>query len=541
MCQLRAVPQTDSTQGDGEGAPRASKTSQLQDQKSVERWATAYRLSTQSPASRPSTLRRLSIKSGGIFQHEPLSHVRPSVRLIYLLPDLSPEGLVRCVIFHSWIESPYACLSYEWTRALHLRGDRQSGFDERLILVNERPFLVRENLYDFLCTARHNATRGWHLNTIDLSTPLWIDAICIDQSNQLERNHQVKLMGIIYSQARRVHAWLGIAVPPAEGTGIFGSQQPSANEYTQQLETEMKQWVTETKSFSDLADSNHNLDRHVSSYITQNTYWKRAWVVQEICLAQELTIWVHTVPINSDIAETLQTSSFWRTGELDHFDRYRYARFKKLARTSLLTTLDQFKDKECADPRDRVYSLLSLCSTGASAIPVDYNIEIDQLAYHVLRSHPGPVCLCSALAVARQLHLLPAYQKIGKRADIRDRHTPWIEVNFSSKKVELSHLHQVVIDLSATCTSLHWKAHAVSEGYLASLWRDGEAGYHHPNDDGRTYTMRIALYVLGGLADNLSSMGLCQSVLSEVTVGTEAVRIGMGHDDVGLSPLEVLT
>lgn len=38
---------------------------------------------------------------------------------------------------------------------------------------------------------------------------LWIDAICIDQGNLLERNHQVNLMKDIYASARQVLIWLG--------------------------------------------------------------------------------------------------------------------------------------------------------------------------------------------------------------------------------------------------------------------------------------------------------------------------------------------
>jgi hypothetical protein len=41
------------------------------------------------------------------------------------------------------------------------------------------------------------------------SRRLWIDAICINQSPGLEKNHQVKLMGDVYRIAKRVLVWLG--------------------------------------------------------------------------------------------------------------------------------------------------------------------------------------------------------------------------------------------------------------------------------------------------------------------------------------------
>ena len=40
---------------------------------------------------------------------------------------------------------------------------------------------------------------------------LWIDAICIDQSNPDERNHQVQMMSRVYTRAQQVCVWLGEA------------------------------------------------------------------------------------------------------------------------------------------------------------------------------------------------------------------------------------------------------------------------------------------------------------------------------------------
>jgi hypothetical protein len=45
---------------------------------------------------------------------------------------------------------------------------------------------------------------------------IWADAICMNQDDPLERNHQIKLMTRIYSKAKRVLVWLG---PDPEGHG----------------------------------------------------------------------------------------------------------------------------------------------------------------------------------------------------------------------------------------------------------------------------------------------------------------------------------
>lgn len=66
------------------------------------------------------------------------------------------------------IDVPYLCLSYRW-------GDPTPN---QMILINDQPFMVRQNLFDFLNMIR--ATQE--------ALPLyWIDALCIDQTNTAER------------------------------------------------------------------------------------------------------------------------------------------------------------------------------------------------------------------------------------------------------------------------------------------------------------------------------------------------------------------
>jgi len=43
------------------------------------------------------------------------------------------------------------------------------------------------------------------------NTNLWIDALCINQDDEVEKSHQVAMMGDIYSSARQVIVWLGEA------------------------------------------------------------------------------------------------------------------------------------------------------------------------------------------------------------------------------------------------------------------------------------------------------------------------------------------
>lgn len=86
---------------------------------------------------------------------------------------------------------PYEALSYTWGRP-----DPQF-----YISCNGLRMGVAENLWHALHRIRHT----------EQTRILWIDAICINQDDIEERNHQVTMMKEIYSRASNVIVWLGEA------------------------------------------------------------------------------------------------------------------------------------------------------------------------------------------------------------------------------------------------------------------------------------------------------------------------------------------
>jgi hypothetical protein len=71
---------------------------------------------------------------------------------------------------------------------------------------------------------------------------------------------------------------------------------------------------------------------------------------------------------------------------------------------TLVNLLDEFRDSECEVLRDRVYSLVSLCSD--FQLPeINYEQTGEDLAYDILKRSDDPVCICSALLVAQTLGL----------------------------------------------------------------------------------------------------------------------------------------
>lgn len=71
------------------------------------------------------------------------------------------------------------------------------------IMIDGYALPIRSNLYSALR----------HMRSAEVVMPLWIDAICINQNNIVERNEQVQRMANIYRGASQLLIWLGDATP----------------------------------------------------------------------------------------------------------------------------------------------------------------------------------------------------------------------------------------------------------------------------------------------------------------------------------------
>lgn len=420
---------------------RSSKDRTLQFVNDPQTWTEAYQSSvdlTCCPVQRVPTLEDIVRNPPRTFKYEPLDHSQPSIRLVHILPMLSPEGLVQCQISHASIQSTYFCLSYVWDILL----PRESfGItrdpNERVIMMNGHPLRIRKNLFDFLCMARHNATRTeWSLERLDLQIPFWIDALCIDQMNLKERNHQVAQMGYIYSQASCVHIWLGKA-PDWEPNTVFSDYWLPEPDESQDayFEKMMHLWHTNPESMSIYSGKYHNSYTYdIGSFIFENAYWKRAWVVQEFFLARKLTIWLHTYPSTLQSIRRIKDLQFHYIFRSDPpsdgsgnaaYMEYHDHDADLSPSGDIISLLDKFRDRQCADPRDRVYSLLSLSST--VGVSVDYNITLCGLAHTVLALRTGHLCLCTVSIV---MHALLGNNSADYSPTVSSSHVheqPWIE------------------------------------------------------------------------------------------------------------------
>jgi hypothetical protein len=150
----------------------------------------------------------------------------------------------------------YTALSYTWG----------PPNPEYCIMITGKLFMVRRNLWEFLHQARQHGGKQPHW--------LWIDAVCIDQLNTMEKNHQVSMMGDIYSQAAKVLVWLGPAT--SDISFVLDNVSDHGAGFRWKDDFLHPQLVRGVKDLKNLE------------------YWRRLWVLQEYLLAKELEIWCGT-------------------------------------------------------------------------------------------------------------------------------------------------------------------------------------------------------------------------------------------------------
>jgi hypothetical protein len=130
-----------------------------------------------------------------MFKHTPLEHAR-FIRLLALSPGVGTMPLRATLIEALLDEAPgFEALSYCWgdpdpPDAILIRRDGDAGERDSLPITRNCGAALRR---------LRNATAP---------RMLWVDAICIDQTRNDDKNAQVPLMGEIYSAAERVLIWL---------------------------------------------------------------------------------------------------------------------------------------------------------------------------------------------------------------------------------------------------------------------------------------------------------------------------------------------
>lgn len=189
--------------------------------------------------------------NSSIYTHEDLE-TPDSIRLLILHPG-EPTSDLCCSIIHTTLDgkhiniydSAYTALSYVW-------GDAKKT---KNIFIDGYQFPITVNLAAALDDLRDETH----------TLRLWVDSVCINQSNNPERSQQVTIMGHIYRNARQTIVYLGKSTTQIDQ--LFKDIQ----------ENDLRR--KPLKQFS----------TYVSDILSR-TWFTRVWVYQELIISTDVLV-----------------------------------------------------------------------------------------------------------------------------------------------------------------------------------------------------------------------------------------------------------
>ena len=194
------------------------------------------------------------------FEYRPLQEGK--IRLLKIvLPGVYPW----CSLEDHYIDNapPYAAMSYAWDRPIMTRAMFCQYYNE-----NMASFSISEHILEAL-----NNLHGY----VPHGSMIWIDGICINQKDPVEKATQVTLIPQIFSRAQKVLCWLG---KHADQSDLVISNLPRLAEEVEQASLQgtlsiksedAALWVATAKFF-------------------RRPWFHRLWIVPEILMAQELAL-----------------------------------------------------------------------------------------------------------------------------------------------------------------------------------------------------------------------------------------------------------
>lgn len=267
------------------------------------------------------------------------------------------------VVFFASDRCPsYEALSYTW--------DTQSG--SRLVYVAEKgresAMLISNSLADILV----------HLRYADRPRVMWIDALCIDQNNDVEKGPQVARMGKVYHFAHRISIWLG-----REG-----------NNSTRALNTMLwigsrvvVDWVRVSVALRPecvepgFEDVNMGIplrpeDTEAIYHLVSRRWFERLWVRQEVMLSEATAViqcGFYQIPwpaFRRALVCIYQKPRPATPYEARLNNRLLSLRglMSQASKVPLGYVRSAFGQSDCADPRDRIYALLEFLSEDDKAV-----------------------------------------------------------------------------------------------------------------------------------------------------------------------------
>jgi len=197
--------------------------------------------------------------------------------------DNESEAVLSCTIEHVSLDtSPkYTALSYVWGNPVR----------SCLIRLDDHDFLISESLYLALAEVEKNQT----------AKELWVDSICINQDDNLEKSNQVQRMGKNFHEAESVIAWLGLEEDGSDDAiGMLrdlgerlldiASENPHVLSDIDLINRRWGQILPLQPFLAEYELDSFSIRPNPLSKLLQRPLWERIWIVQEIAVARSVLL-----------------------------------------------------------------------------------------------------------------------------------------------------------------------------------------------------------------------------------------------------------
>ncbi|PQE12516.1 Heterokaryon incompatibility protein [Rutstroemia sp. NJR-2017a BBW] len=319
------------------------------------------------------------------YVYEPLKLNHRQIRVLLLHPSRDPSADIYCDVFildldywkSNGVESyPYMALSY-------VLGDPNPP---RSIFLGGKRRNVGPSLFEALKELR------------DPSVPalLWVDALCIDQSNVLEKNHQVGMMGPIYNRAGCVLIWVDAKetmVPEYDPVSLHNPIS-TVMENLSAFELFLFSPLYEVGSHDKEQPARKTLHEMSSAWMPLHSfkelftrsYWTRVWTMQEALLGRNMLLchggyvvyfqtllfvfireWKGNIPQDSYNFEEYNDDS-----PLERFLTLRWE-MESGQMPAPLAAMLLSRERSATIKQDHVFGVLGIISTGSSLGKPEYD------------------------------------------------------------------------------------------------------------------------------------------------------------------------
>jgi len=325
------------------------------------------------------------------------------IRLLRL-EDGEPDDAILCTIEQQVLDqgAVYEALSYVW-------GDQTERWP---LIVNGCRFEVGKSLFGALLFLRK-------LSPLREGARLWVDAICINQSSDIEKTQQVRMMGDVYAQAIRTRIFLGDAND--KSMDDLAQTLKLVKEIDEEvIISALKAHANDEQASVDNDENETHIYDYVQSYCARNRldwglvwlniwdffsaeWFNRIWVIQEFARSREP--WVHIGPVVIQweiifrMASVIWNSGHWGIAMAPYICHDSMPRPLRLNASAFLT-MKADVDREAhlklyalvletisfdfTDPRDKIFALVGL-SHDTPASFIDYSLPLRDVSINIAK------------------------------------------------------------------------------------------------------------------------------------------------------------